>query len=301
MLPYATAGEAEGALGRAMTWAEAAWFRYSVATPDYYLYCHHIVIFLVVYTLAPLPLAVLQLRAPAILLPYKLQPRVRLKPAAFLRCYVRTVRVFLLAMGPVQLLSYPAVKMVGIRTGLPLPSAGETAAQMAVYLLLEDYLGYWVHRLLHTKWGYEKIHHVHHEFTAPVGYVGLYAHWSDVLIIGFPAFVGPAVVPCHMTTLWLWFVIRQLALIDAHDGFDFPLNPAKFIPFYGGAPHHDYHHRVGRKSQSNFASVFTFCDYIYGTDKGYMFHKASLAKLKEMAQNSTGKRETMNFIGGKQA
>ncbi|KAM3206185.1 hypothetical protein ACQJBY_061706 [Aegilops geniculata] len=266
MLPYATAGEAEGALGRAMTWAEAAWFRYSVATPDYYLYCHHIVIFLVVYTLAPLPLAVLQLRAPAILLPYKLQPR-----------------------------------MVGIRTGLPLPSAGETAAQMAVYLLLEDYLGYWVHRLLHTKWGYEKIHHVHHEFTAPVGYVGLYAHWSDVLIIGFPAFVGPAVVPCHMTTLWLWFVIRQLALIDAHDGFDFPLNPAKFIPFYGGAPHHDYHHRVGRKSQSNFAYVFTFCDYIYGTDKGYMFHKASLAKLKEMAQNSTGKRETMNFIGGKQA
>ncbi|KAF7092598.1 hypothetical protein CFC21_095071 [Triticum aestivum] len=180
--------------------------------------------------------------------------------------------------------------MVGIRTGLPLPSAGETAAQMAVYLLLEDYLGYWVHRLLHTKWGYEKIHHVHHEFTAPVGYVGLYAHWSDVLIIGFPAFVGPAVVPCHMTTLWLWFVIRQLALIDAHDGFDFPLNPANFIPFYGGAPHHDYHHRVGRKSQSNFASVFTFCDYIYGTDK-----------LKEMAQNSTEKRETMNFIGGKQA
>ena len=62
MIPYATAAEAEAALGRAMTWAEAAWFRYSAATPDYCLYCHNVVILLVVYTLAPLPLALLELR-----------------------------------------------------------------------------------------------------------------------------------------------------------------------------------------------------------------------------------------------
>ncbi|CAM0871052.1 unnamed protein product [Alopecurus aequalis] len=290
MLPYTTEDEVEAALGRAMTWAEAVWFRYSAVTPDYCLYCHHIVIFLVIYTLSPLPLALLELRAPVILLPYKLQPRVRLSPAASLRCYVHTVGVFLLAMGPVQLLSYPAVKMVGIRTGLPLPSAGESAAQMVVYLLLEDYLGYWMHRLLHTKLGYEKIHHVHHEFTAPIGYAGPYGHWADVLILGFPAFVGPAVVPCHMTVFWLWFVIRQLAAMDAHKGFDFPLNPAKFIPFYGGAPHHDFHHRVGGKSQSNFASIFTFCDYLYGTEKGYKHHKASLAKLKKMTENNNEDR-----------
>ncbi|VAI68345.1 unnamed protein product [Triticum turgidum subsp. durum] len=182
MLPYATAGEAEAALGRAMTWAEAACFRYSVATPDYYLYCHHIVIFLVVYTLALLPLAVLQLRAPAILLPYKLQPG-----------------------------------CISSRQ----PSSAATSAPSACSS---------------SPWAPSSCSH-----TLPLR-------------------------------------------------FDFPLNPANFIPFYGGAPHHDYHHRVGRKSQSNFASVFTFCDYIYGTDK-----------LKEMAQNSTEKRETMNFIGGKQA
>ena len=48
--------------------------------------------------------------------------------------------------------------MVGIRTGLPLPSVGEAAAQMAVYLLVEDYLGYWIHRLLHTKWEIGRAH-----------------------------------------------------------------------------------------------------------------------------------------------
>ncbi|TVT98203.1 hypothetical protein EJB05_56522, partial [Eragrostis curvula] len=211
-------------------WAEAAWFRYSAATPDFCLYYPNIVILLLVYTVAPLPLALLELRAPPkATSPYKLQPRVRLSQAAFFRCYKDTARVLLLTVGVLQFVSYPAVKVgmvVGIRTGLPLPSLGETAAQLVVYFLVEDYVGYWIHRLLHTEWGYDKIHCVHHEFN-------------------------------------------------------FPFNPTKLIPFYGGSEHHDYHHCVGRRSQSNFASVFTFCDYIYGTDKGYRYHKASLAKLKD--------------------
>ena len=50
-------------------------------------------------------------------------------------------------------------------------------------------------------------------------------------------------------------------------------SPTKLIPFYGGAEHHDYHHWVGGLSSGNFASVFTWCDYIYGTDKGFRFQK----------------------------
>ncbi|VAI10414.1 unnamed protein product [Triticum turgidum subsp. durum] len=290
MLPYATAAEAEAALGRAMTRAEAAWLCYSASMPDHLLYCHNVAILLLLYTLAPLPLALLELRAraapdgvaAAVMRPstYKLQPRAHLSPAAFLRCYLDTGRVLLLTVGTLSLVSYPAVKMVGIRTGLPLPSAGEVAAQMLVYLLVEDYLGYWIHRLLHTRWGYDNIHRVHHEFTAPFGYAAPYAHWAEVLILGVPAFTGPAIVPCHMTTLWLWFVLRHLEAIDIHSGFNFPFNPTKLIPFYGGAQHHDYHHRVGGQSQSNFSSVFTFCDYLYGTDKGYRYHKASLEKVR---------------------
>ncbi|EMS66968.1 hypothetical protein TRIUR3_30367 [Triticum urartu] len=90
-----------------------------------------------------------------------------------------------------------------------------------------------------------------------------------------------------MTTLWLWFVLRHLEAIDIHSGFNFPFNPTKLIPFYGGADHHDYHHRVGGQSQSNFSSVFTFCDYLYGTDKGYRYHKASLEKGLLKGDNKT--------------
>ncbi|KAJ6714586.1 METHYLSTEROL MONOOXYGENASE 1-1 [Salix viminalis] len=67
--------------------------------------------------------------------------------------------------------------------------------------------------------------------------------------------------------------------------YDFPWIPTKYIPFYGGADYHDYHHYVGGQSHSNFASVFTYCDFIYGTDKGYRFQKKVLLKLKEGVEN----------------
>ncbi|KAE8727736.1 Methylsterol monooxygenase 1-3 [Hibiscus syriacus] len=123
---------------------------------------------------------------------------------------------------------------------------------------------------LHGKWGYEKIHRVHHEYSASIAFAAPYAHWLEVLILGVPTFLGPAIVPGHMITFWLWIALR----------YDFHWTPTKYIPFYGGADYHDYHHYVGQQSQSNFASVFTYCDYIYGTDKGYRYHKKVLRKLK---------------------
>ncbi|XP_048633019.1 methylsterol monooxygenase 1-2-like [Brassica napus] len=68
--------------------------------------------------------------------------------------------------------------------------------------------------------------------------------------------------------------------------YDFPWTLTKYIPFYGGAEYHDYHHYVGGQSQSNFASVFTYCDYIYGTDKGYIIQKKLLQQIKEDSKKS---------------
>ncbi|TKY65609.1 Methylsterol monooxygenase 1-1 [Spatholobus suberectus] len=105
-----------------------------------------------------------------------------------------------------------------------------------------------------------------------------YAHWAEILLLGIPSFLGPALVPGHITTYWLWFILRQLEAIETHSGYDFPWSPTKCIPFYGGPAYHDYHHYVGGRSQSNFASVFTYCDYIYGTHKGYQYRKLMLKK-----------------------
>ncbi|XP_078445556.1 very-long-chain aldehyde decarbonylase GL1-10-like [Wolffia australiana] len=172
------------------------------------------------------------------------------------------------------------LQFMGIRTSLPLPSLWEACSQLLVYFLVDDYVNYWLHRMLHSKWLYENIHRAHHEFTAPIGFAAPYAHWAEVLIVGSPSLIGPALAPGHMVTLWAWIILRHLEAIETHIGYKFPLTPTKYIPFYGGAEFHDYHHNVGGQSRSNFASIFTYCDYIYRKNKGYQYHIAYIQKSK---------------------
>lgn len=111
MITYATAAEAEAALGRAMTWVEAVWYQYSAAMPDSWLHCHTTFILFIMYTITPLPLVVLEQLAPSVVLPYKLQPLVRLPPAASLRCYMDAACIFPLAV-VLQFVFYPLLAKV---------------------------------------------------------------------------------------------------------------------------------------------------------------------------------------------
>ncbi|TYG91317.1 hypothetical protein ES288_A12G252500v1 [Gossypium darwinii] len=284
MLPFNTIEEAVTFLGRNLTMAETLWFNYSAKKSDYYLYCHNILFLFLIFSLVPLPLVFVEMMKSLGFHKYKIQPKVSLSFSEMFKCYKDVMRMFVLVVGPLQLVSYPSVKMIGIQTGLPLPSVWEILSQLTVYFMIEDYTNYWIHRSLHCKWGYENIHRVHHEYAAPIGFAAPYAHWLEILILGIPSFLGPAIAPGHMITFWLWIALRQIEAIETHSGYDFPWAPTRFIPFYGGADYHDYHHYVGEQSQSNFASVFTYCDYIYGTDKGYRYHKKVLRKLKEQSK-----------------
>lgn len=281
MLPYATIQEAEAAVGRSLTTAETLWFNYSATKSDYILFCHNIIFLFLIFSLFPFYYLFLEYFFNSSVDPYKIQPKVKLSFSDTIRCYKSVMRMFFLVVGPLQLVSYPSVQIIGIRTSLPLPSLWEIALQLGVYFIVEDYTNYWLHRFLHCKWGYEKIHKVHHEYTAPIGFAAPYAHWVEILLLGIPSFLGPAMVPGHMITFWLWIALRQIEAIETHSGYDFPWSPTKYIPFYGGPDYHDYHHYVGGQSQSNFASVFTYCDYIYGTDKGYRYQKKVLQQLRE--------------------
>ncbi|KAF5734441.1 methylsterol monooxygenase 1-1-like [Tripterygium wilfordii] len=286
MLPYATIDDAAAALGRNLTFAEKLWFNYSAQKSDYFLFCHNILFLFFVFSMAPLPLVVAEVMRSMGIEKYKIQPKLRLSLSEIFRCYKDVMVLFFLVVGPLQLVSYPSIEMVGIGTGLPLPSGWEIMAQLLVYFTVEDYTNYWLHRFLHGKWFYEKIHRVHHEYTAPIGFAAPYAHWAEILILGIPSFLGPAICPGHMITFWLWIVLRQMEAIETHSGYDFPWIPTKYIPFYGGAEYHDYHHYVGGQSHSNFASVFTYCDFIYGTDKGYRYQRKLLSKLKEGSESN---------------
>ncbi|GLJ30319.1 hypothetical protein SUGI_0599790 [Cryptomeria japonica] len=190
MLPYETIELAEGALGRKLSCWENLWFRFSAKMLDIWLYFHTIWIVLIVFSMVPLPLFILELVKARGLQKYKIQPKI-----------------------------YTPKLFIGIRTSLPLPSLWEVIAQLTVYFLVEDSGHYWIHRWLHCKWGYDKIHRIHHGFTAPIGFAAPYAHWAEVLLLGIPTFVGPAIAPGHLITYWLWIALRQMEAIDTHSGY----------------------------------------------------------------------------------
>ncbi|KAG8390787.1 hypothetical protein BUALT_Bualt01G0120100 [Buddleja alternifolia] len=281
MLPYQTLQEAEISVGRNLTFGEALWFNYSARKSDYVLYCHNTFFLFIFYTVLPLPYVIVELMRSKKIDEFKIQPKIKNSMSDIIDCYRKVILTFVFAVGPLQIFSYPLIQIIGIRTSLPLPSGWEMFCQILVYFVIEDYANYWLHRLLHCKWGYENIHKVHHEYTAPIGFAAPYAHWAEIIILGLASFLGPVIVPGHMITFWLWFILRQMEAIETHSGYDFPWSPLKYIPFYGGSHFHDYHHYVGGKSHSNFASVFTYCDSIYGTNKGYRYKKEVFEKTRE--------------------
>lgn len=77
-----------------------------------------------------------------------------------------------------------------------------------------------------------------------------------------------------LSKLLCQFVSRSLI----GSGYNLPFGPEKFIPFFGGPEFHDYHHHF---YTGNFASTFSYMDYIYGTDVHYKQWKAKQEGVKE--------------------
>ncbi len=46
----------------------------------------------------------------------------------------------------------------------------------------------------------------------------------------------------HISTKFYYSVFRWLETVDAHCGYSFPFSPFTFIPIFGGALQHDWHH-----------------------------------------------------------
>lgn len=200
-------------------------------------------------------------------------------PAAQEKCITRLLLYHTCVNLPLMMLSYPIFRWMGMTSKLPLPSWKVVTFQIISYFILEDFIFYWGHRLLHTKWLYKHVHSVHHEYATPFGLTSEYAHPAEILFLGFATFFGPGITGPHLFTLWLWMILRVLETVEAHCGYDFPWSLSKLFPLYGGADFHDYHHRLLYTKSGNYSSTFTYMDWIFGTDKGYR-------KLKSLKQGT---------------
>mmetsp|Transcript_25512 Transcript_25512/g.33832 ORF Transcript_25512/g.33832 Transcript_25512/m.33832 type:complete len:272 (+) Transcript_25512:94-909(+) len=146
--------------------------------------------------------------------------------------------------------------------------------QLCVWMLIEDTIFYWSHRLLHTPTFYKihKVHHENHNLTA-LSIAGEYSHPAESILGNYlPSLFGPCVFRGHFFTLCVWIIIRCLKFCDAHCGYDFPFSPFGVYPM-NSAARHGFHHSA---NMGSFGSFTVFWDTVCGTDNH--FEKAQSSK-----------------------
>lgn len=114
MLPYHTLEEAQVALGRGLTLAETLWFKYSANKPDFVLHFHNTLFLCLFYSIAPIPFLLMELGGYEKLNIHKIQPSVKRSFKEMFKCYKHVIVTFAIAVSPLQIISYPTIKVLSL-------------------------------------------------------------------------------------------------------------------------------------------------------------------------------------------
>ncbi|XP_031550953.1 fatty acid hydroxylase domain-containing protein 2-like [Actinia tenebrosa] len=150
---------------------------------------------------------------------------------------------------------YPVYLWRGGSFGCELPSFQWVLFELLVFILVEEVGFYYSHRLFHHPKLYKYFHKKHHEWTAPIGIVSIYAHPLEHIISNLtPILMGPMIMGSHIATTWMWFCLAITSTNISHSGYHFPFLPSPEA--------HDFHHL---KFNQNYG-VLGVLDRLHGTD-----------------------------------
>jgi sterol desaturase/sphingolipid hydroxylase (fatty acid hydroxylase superfamily) len=136
-------------------------------------------------------------------------------------------------------------------------------AQAGAYLVLSDFLMYWIHRVFHGKrmWRYHAIHHSAEDVDWTTAYrfhpINL---WLDpflvdviMLFMGIPVLVLALLAP-----------FNNLTSFYVHANLNWTLGPLKYV--FASPVFHRWHHTLpDQGGDKNFASNFSLWDVLFGT------------------------------------
>ena len=173
--------------------------------------------------------------------------------------------LFVLAPGLYFL--YFAYKFAGVQFSGPLPPLHISVLQFIGFIMVDDFLFYWLHRLMHLPFFYKHFHKRHHSFIRPNAITSEYFHPIDFFASGtLPVIASPILFQSHVVLAWVWTFFRTWEACDGHSGYDLIFVPFRYFPFRPGAQVHDYHHL---NSVGNYGSMTVFWDWLCGTDLSY--------------------------------
>ncbi|TKS83132.1 Fatty acid hydroxylase domain-containing protein 2 [Collichthys lucidus] len=157
--------------------------------------------------------------------------------------------------GPMVLAAYCLMNLRRDPCGPELPTFHWALLELAVCAIVEEVMFYYSHRLFHHPSLYKHYHKQHHEWTAPIGVVAIYAHpLEHVFSNTLPVMAGPIILGSHLSTTTLWYCLALVSTSISHCGYH--------LPFLPSPEFHDFHHL---KFNQCFG-VFGVLDRLHGTD-----------------------------------
>ena len=141
-----------------------------------------------------------------------------------------------------------------------LPTLKETLRQFVYGNIAREVMAYYVHRVLHHPQLYARHHKLHHNFTAPIAFTGLYTTpvehlFADIIPIVLPlALIARFWEPVHILSFNTFLISVHLVGTAEHSGYDFAQPPVSKA--------HDLHHE---KFNVNCGSLH-FVDWLHGTN-----------------------------------
>ncbi|KAK3785829.1 hypothetical protein RRG08_050847 [Elysia crispata] len=203
---------------------------------------------------------------PEFLLKYKIQAdkNTPLRPADFMKAAKVALYNQTVVGLPMSVMIFCVMKWRGCSCSpADMPTFPWSVVEVTIFTLVEEIGFYYTHRMFHHPRIYRFIHKKHHEWTAPIGLVAIYAHPVEHALSNLlPVALGPILLGSHLATAWMFWALALFSTTVAHCGYHLPLLPSPEA--------HDYHHL---KFNQNFG-VLGVLDRLHGTDAQF---RASLA------------------------
>ena len=182
---------------------------------------------------------------------------------------LKEAAVYMAITLPGYLVVFVLLRWLPITTRVPVPlqapGALEFIRDMALCLLIGDFLSYWWHRLEHgNRFIFRHVHHVHHKVARPLSvWSGFYVHPIESFCVFTTFYIYPFLVGVHPLTFLAYASLNTFVTMVTHCGYDMRWYP-KWL--FASAPMHEHHHERTKKAW-NFCVLLTLGDRLFGTFK----------------------------------
>jgi sterol desaturase/sphingolipid hydroxylase (fatty acid hydroxylase superfamily) len=149
---------------------------------------------------------------------------------------------------------------------LNLLDGASIGVRAVAFVVAADLVYYFVHRLSHAVPFLWAFHSIHHSQVNLVPFTTWRLHFVDVLYVDLSVFLATLVLGSR-ASLWIWppvaLVVFGITFIE-HSELNWRYGPLEKVVV--SPHHHGLHHSVDPAHHDrNFAMVFSFWDYLFGT------------------------------------